>query len=173
MTVFSFAFCCLSQWLCEPVLLSLLHKAAQTCGATVGKKSPWELLSRWTSEHKELLGGADPPSYLFRNKALCTAMDYYLPTSPFLCCCWKKKKEECFLKPGFFCLFSCLPVAVAWLAEPRATRGYMKECFHTWQLCSVGGRERKAFVGAENRYFISNGVKIPLNPFFCVRCCTW
>lgn len=92
-------------------------------------------------------------------------MDYYLSTS-FLRVLVslpgkRRRRRACFLLPVFLpmCRFYLAGTTVQW-------EGIWKDCFYTWQVCSVSGWERKGFVTAENRYFISNARKILPSPFF-------
>lgn len=136
-TVFSVAFCRLSQLPCEPVCCHFYTKhlwwhcwktpREQLSAGQVNLKSCWEELI--------LL------FYLFRNRTtVCTEVDDYLSTSflPILFSLPEKRTRAWFLFPVFLpiCRFCLAGTTVRW-------EGIWKDRFYTWQVCSVSGWERK------------------------------
>lgn len=133
-------FCCFLPFVTVALwarLLSFLYKAPVM--PLLG--NPPRAAVCWTSKPKELLGRADTPFYLFRNKTMvCTEVDDYLSTSflPVLLSLPEKRTRAWFLFPVFLpiCRFCLAGTTVRW-------EGIWKDCFYTWQVCSVSGWERK------------------------------
>lgn len=138
-TVFSVAFCCLSQLPCEPVCCHFYTKHLWChCWG-----SPLRAAVCWTSKPKELLGRADSPFFFISLEIKRCVQKWIITFQPHSSAFWSHCQEKEEEEPAFFYLFSCLCVAFIWLAQLCNEKVYERTAF-TPDKCvrSVAERER-------------------------------